>query len=126
MSLADILSVSKPRLLFDLAKIAFGFGQSKHLGASHGDSMLHLFKAEMIPFSITNESYEKMVDLMVTLWTNFATYQDPTPGQEGQKWLQYDAEKGHTYVRLLNGKILDQRDPLRDSRLDFWRQKIFN
>ncbi|KAK4880588.1 hypothetical protein RN001_008734 [Aquatica leii] len=56
------------------------FLTSKKHGACHKDELLYLFKNSVdFPDYVPNESDKKMIDLMVTLWTNFATYGNPTP-----------------------------------------------
>ena len=59
-----------------------------------------------------------MIDFMVELWTNFATFHNPTPN--GNTWPAYGT-KGQTYVRLDNSKIILEADPARDKRLSFWQ-----
>lgn len=67
---------------------------------------------------LPDEKDQKMVDLMVELWANFATFHDPTP-LDG-KWKTF-ADNGGNYVILKNAQILAQTDPDRSSRLDFWK-----
>lgn len=42
-------------------------------GASHGDDILYLFSAYVWPYKISG-SDQKVIDLMTTMWTNFAKY----------------------------------------------------
>ena len=59
-----------------------------------------------------------MVDFMVNLWTNFATYHDPTP--INKSWPVYNQENQQKYVRLRNSEIILGTDQARDQRLTFW------
>ncbi|XP_045502270.1 uncharacterized protein LOC123699375 [Colias croceus] len=47
-------------------------------GASHGDELFYMFKPHTFPLP-TRYFELKMIERMVTLWTNFAKYGDPTP-----------------------------------------------
>ena len=66
-----------------------------------------------------------MVDFMVNLWTNFATYHNPTPKDES--WLVYGSKGGdQKYVRLCNSEIIFETDPIRNHRLAFWKDIFQN
>ena len=64
---------------------------------------------------------DKMVDFMVELWTNFATFHNPTP--DDISWPAYGSN-GHTYVRLDHSKIIPETDPVRDKRLLFVKRNL--
>ena len=66
-----------------------------------------------------SEEDQKMVDFMVNLWTNFATYHDPTP--INKSWPVYNQENHQKYVRLRNSEIILGTDQARDQRLAFWK-----
>ena len=72
---------------------------------------------------VASEEDQKMVDFMVNLWTNFATYHNPTPHEKS--WPKYNSQNQLKYVRLRDAKIILETDPARDNRLSFWKQ-IFN
>ena len=57
-----------------------------------------------------------MIDFMVELWTNFATYHDPTPLDH-----IWSASKDNSYVRLVDSKVIADMDPFREERLQFWK-----
>ena len=59
-----------------------------------------------------------MTDFMVNLWTNFATFHNPTP--QDNSWPAYGVD-GTTYVRLNHGKISLETDPDRSKRQKFWQ-----
>ena len=48
-----------------------------------------------------------MIDFLVELWTNFATYHNPTPNDNF--WPMYGTN-GHTYVRLDDSEINTNHD----------------
>ncbi len=71
-----------------------------------------------LPITILpDENDQKMVDLMVELWTNFATHHDPTPLDH--KWSPVDSS--NSYVILKDAQILHEKCPDREKRLAFWK-----
>ncbi|CAG5055739.1 unnamed protein product [Parnassius apollo] len=60
----------------NMPKMISFFGSKQ--GASHADELFYMFKPLSIPLP---QRYleRKMIKRMVTLWTNFAKYSDPTP-----------------------------------------------
>ncbi|CAG4966489.1 unnamed protein product [Parnassius apollo] len=69
-----------------LMKIKTGFfGEN---GACHGDDIFYLFKLQFLPFTFFKRD-ENMINVMTSLWTNFAKYGDPTPDptELNVKWL---------------------------------------
>lgn len=58
---------------------------------------------------------------MVDLWTNFATYHNPTP--DDKSWPAFGIN-GQTYVRLDHSKIIKETDPERDNRLLFVQKNL--
>nr|ARM65372.1 putative antennal esterase CXE1 [Ectropis obliqua] len=64
--------------LINMPKFISGFGLN--YGASHADDLFYLFKPHGFPLP---QSFleEDMIGRMVTLWTNFAKYGDPTPAR---------------------------------------------
>lgn len=53
--------------------LKYKLGFADRSGASHGDELLYLFDGYLWPYSI-NDKDQKMIDLMTTIWTNFAKY----------------------------------------------------
>ena len=77
-----------------------------------------------LPVTFTaSEEDQKMVDFMVNLWTNFATYHDPTP--INKSWAVYNPENHQKYVRLRSSEIVLGTDQTRNQRLAFWKN-VFN
>ena len=122
-SLTDILANGKVGFVLNLLKSFFVEVKLPKLGASHCDELFYLFSLELLPISMKEERDVQMTNLMVKLWTNFATHHDPT--LEDKSWPAYGSNKGHTYVRLSDSHISTEKDPARDQRLAFW-YKIFN
>ncbi|CAK1553122.1 unnamed protein product [Leptosia nina] len=60
----------------NMPKIISQFAFTK--GASHADELFYLFKPHTFPLP-TRYLETKMIQRMVTLWTNFAKHGDPTP-----------------------------------------------
>jgi len=58
-------------------------GKNEDFGVVHGDDLLYLFNSNLItsllPDVEWNEDDFKMKELMLTYWTNFAKYGNPTP-----------------------------------------------
>ncbi len=104
--------------LLELTKRKLGFYSTKGLGVCHFDEIPHLFMSNFVSFlDPSNKKDQDMSELMVTLWTNFATHFDPTPVTK--EWPSYNSN-GVTYVRLQDSKIIPKRDQIRDERLKFW------
>ncbi|KAJ8718217.1 hypothetical protein PYW07_006147 [Mythimna separata] len=62
--------------LRNMPKIISGFREVVN-GASHADELFYLFKPHAFP--LLHSAEENMIKRMVTMWTNFAKYSDPTP-----------------------------------------------
>ncbi|CAH2075634.1 unnamed protein product, partial [Iphiclides podalirius] len=69
-------------------------GFKNETGACHGDDLMYLFKATLLPFGINSRDYQ-MINTMTTLWTNFAKYGDPTPKSNDPKvqWIPSNKEQ---------------------------------
>jgi carboxylesterase type B len=70
---------------------------------------------------LPDERDQHMIDFIVELWTNFATHHNPTP--KDKSWPAYGVS-GQTYVRLEDSKIINQQDPEREKRLQFWKMML--
>ena len=70
---------------------------------------------EMLP----DERDQNMIDFTVNLWTNFATFHDPTPSDK--TWLPCEENSSNCYVILDDSKLILERDPKRQKRIDFWK-----
>ncbi|XP_069696452.1 juvenile hormone esterase-like [Periplaneta americana] len=81
-------------------------------GVSHLDDVIYLFPQDFsFPNSKKTDSDERMVDLMVTLWTNFARRGDPTPtwkpvsSPDMVEHARLDAEGLHMGQRLFKERV---------------------
>nr|CAD7414940.1 unnamed protein product [Timema poppensis] len=105
------------------------------LGVSHSDDLIYLFKTPAF-FPAFPEGHQdlKVVDTLVTLWTNFAKYGNPTAGLEGFTDISWkpiepmSTNQEDYHLQYLNigqdsDKILQlsvQQD-LYKERMDFWK-----
>ncbi|XP_023941608.1 cholinesterase 2 [Bicyclus anynana] len=102
----------------NLIKTFFRFGN--YPGATHADDLFYIFKfAVTLPHSFLEKN---MINIMTTMWTNFAKYGLPTPGETqliAIKWHPLDVKKPELLV-------IDQEfstEPLwKDSDLRFWNK----
>ena len=118
-SAGDIFSLGKPGLIWSLMKKFVGIHETKALGVSHADDILFLFDKIFPVTLLPAERDQNMIDFLVELWTNFATFHNPTPLDNS--WPQY-GKNGHTYIRLNDSKINTKHDPNVDKRLNFWKE----
>ena len=96
-----------------------GIHETKSLGVSHADDILYLFDKIFPVTLLPDERDQEMIDFLVELWTNFATYHNPTPNDNS--WPIYGTN-GHTYVRLDDSEINTNHDSQVDERLSFWKK----
>lgn len=93
-------------------------------GACHCDELLYLFNFDLFfPNYKPNESDKKMIDVLTTLWKNFAKTGKPTPENDPlfpTKWnpvqseqLEYYFIKSNTDMKMAKNMYLD--------RVKFWR-----
>lgn len=89
-----------------------------HIDRYLHNSYHHLCLLSMsLPITILpDDRDQKMIDFMVELWSNFATFHNPTPNSNA--WPAYGTN-GQTYVRLDDSKIILEPDLARDERLAF-------
>ena len=134
-SLADIFTSTSMEKIALLLKKGLGFEvKSKKLGVSHADDMLYLFSAGLKLIDDPNDL--EMIDLMVDLWANFATYTHPTPQREdltfvGESltdlkwpWLPVNDAKDPKYVILKDGRVHFHQDAKVNDRLTLWRDEF--
>nr|QGA73394.1 carboxylesterase [Spodoptera frugiperda] len=77
--------------------MSFLRGQTEMLGSRrvtcHADELTYLFNPKLMPKMDTASPTFKMVEKVLTLWTNFAKYGNPTPDDSlGAKWAPYTLE----------------------------------
>ncbi|XP_069361712.1 esterase FE4-like [Maniola hyperantus] len=101
----------------NMAKFISGFMFNG--GASHGDELMYMFKPYTFPLP-TRYLEMKMVERMVTMWTNFAKYSDPTPKTSSLIPIRWRASRSANPLAL----VIDRRlrtAPLWDQHmLRFW------
>ena len=83
---------------------------------SHGDDLFVLFTNLLNGNTAEDHA---MTDFMVDLWTNFATFHNPTPNDNS--WPAYGV-KGTTYVVLDHAQISLKTDPDRATRQKLWKE----
>ncbi|XP_064097361.1 neuroligin-4, X-linked-like [Macrobrachium nipponense] len=87
---------------------------------AHGDDLPYLFDGifDLPPVSRSNDQF--LSDIMVTLWTNFASTGNPTPDlQLGFKWEAMTSPSDFKYLSLTPDPKM--RDDSRKQRREFWR-----
>ena len=93
-----------------------GFITARVPEPSHGDDLFVLW-SNMLNGKADDD--QAMMDFMIDLWTNFATYHNPKP--QDNSWPAYGVE-GTTYVILNNAQINLMTDPDRAIRQKLWKQ----
>ncbi|XP_033228892.1 uncharacterized protein LOC117180505 [Belonocnema kinseyi] len=108
--------------------------KNRNLGVSHGDEVLYLFPFPPSALGVPNLTFLKqdifVSELMVDLWTSFATTSVPTSRQltTVNCWVPYNF-KAQDPIFLQIGNILNNADPTVSqshnyyaSRMNFWRK----
>ncbi|CAB3246733.1 unnamed protein product [Arctia plantaginis] len=80
----------------------------------HGDDLLYFFNVKAFPF---NPNTYQLIKKVVTLWTNFAKYGNPTPDESQVQWKYYTEEK-QDYLEIGN-EFVPGTAPDEDE-LKFW------
>ena len=115
IGILDLNGKSELEVLWTLITKKLGLNKKKAIKPTHADDLFFLF--ENMLNGNTKEDKD-MMDFIVELWTNFATYHNPTP--KDNSWPAYGV-KGTTYVRLNHAKINLEIDPERTERQKFWK-----
>merc|ERR1719228_2337427 len=89
-------------------------------GVSHVDEMLYLFDPlHHHDLQDMNQSDENIRELLVSLWTNFAKYGDPTPpGTTTISWAQ--VENSGMYLNISGTVPSMEKRELYENRMQFW------
>ncbi|XP_026763417.2 uncharacterized protein LOC113521939 [Galleria mellonella] len=99
-------------------------------GAATGDELCYLFKCPSLKkqYLKYNKSLSNEINIqrkMVTMWSNFAKYGDPTPEGdillENLKWPSYDM---HTKTYLHINEKIELKTELYKEKFNFWKQFI--
>lgn len=102
-----------------LTKIANGMGYSKHPGVCHADDLGYLFRTFFTPKFVEGSKEVETVRRLVTMWTNFAKYGNPTPEGNSLNITWNAAEKGkHAYLDI--GTELQMKKNPFEERNAFW------
>nr|QFN66797.1 caryl carboxylesterase [Propylea japonica]QKI86658.1 glutathione S-transferase [Propylea japonica] len=101
--------------------------------SSHCDELIYLFKSNAFFPSLTNPNDQKMIDIMVEMWTNFAIHGDPTYNTNIPKWYPiYNKEKHDGSMKNISyldisgtysdarSQSLQMKTGVYNDRLRFW------
>ncbi|XP_046737847.1 juvenile hormone esterase-like [Diprion similis] len=110
----------------------FSGGDVKNYGVTHGDDILYLFRSRHPYFGPPeyqhNENDWKMVDIMVELWTSFATTGTPTTSMfNGTKiWEPFSSR--NNYLQIGNGPelTLENKNDFLAARMQFCKDLYAN
>ncbi|XP_028042292.1 liver carboxylesterase-like [Bombyx mandarina] len=84
----------------------------------HGDDIFYIFPSVPAPKVKVDSAAFKLIDNVTKLWTNFAKYGNPTPGDDlGVKWATYSVE-AQDYLDIGN-ELVAAKKPESD-QVDFW------
>ncbi|KAF5288897.1 hypothetical protein FQA39_LY03776 [Lamprigera yunnana] len=94
-------------------------------GVCHGDELLYLFKNTVdFPNYQPSKSDEEMTDLLVTLWTNFAIYGNPTPPEDSSlnfKWEPFK-EGNENYLHIIKADTVKIKQNMLAKRANLWKK----
>ncbi|KAJ8714144.1 hypothetical protein PYW08_007764 [Mythimna loreyi] len=89
-------------------------------GAIHADELGYLFDYDMFNEDIITPEDKLMIDRITTLWTNFATYGDPTPAKSDLFPVRWEPITRTTQPYLnLDSDLTFEGRPFHD-RMAFW------
>ncbi|KDR12773.1 Esterase FE4 [Zootermopsis nevadensis] len=98
------------------------FGDAnRNYGVCHADDLIYIFPSgDTLLGTTLTETDDKMVDIMTTLWTNFARTGNPTPTPfNGVQWLQVASPYSKEYVQIDKDGLSPKRGLL-EERVNFW------
>ncbi|XP_044745324.1 uncharacterized protein LOC123307172 [Coccinella septempunctata] len=102
-----------------LCKIANGMGYNKTPGVCHADELGYLFRTFFSPKMVEGSRESETVKRMVTLWTNFAKFGNPTPeGNDLNLTWQPATKDNHLYLDI-GDELLMKKNPFHE-RNQFW------
>ncbi|XP_049838018.1 juvenile hormone esterase-like [Schistocerca gregaria] len=94
-----------------------GYGANEY-GMSHAAESKYLFLS-FGPKMDPNSNDGKVIELLTTLWTNFAKYGEPAPGGSPVTWEKFTSETAN-YLDMKQEFVTRQN--LLKERMDFWKQ----
>ena len=92
---------------------------------NHGDECLLMWKPHYLPFAtVWTEGDRKVTAALVQMWTDFATYGDPTPDKSptlGDRWLPVKGGANSQHLEITaDGPTLKFDSEEYKERMDFW------
>ncbi|KAK4880605.1 hypothetical protein RN001_008751 [Aquatica leii] len=105
------------------------FGDRQHdYGVAHSDDIIYLLSSDIVIFN-PNEEDKKMIELMTTLWYNFATTGNPTSNVDDikSKHWQPVTTDNLEYYSIKNYDKVSMKKNLFEKRFQFWKNlNVFN
>ncbi|XP_039759617.1 esterase FE4-like isoform X1 [Pararge aegeria] len=101
----------------NMAKFISGFMFKE--GASHGDELMYMFKPYVFPLP-TRFFEMNMVKRMVTMWTNFAKYSDPTPKTSSLIPIRWRPSRSTNPIALIIDRRLTTAPLWDEDMVSFW------
>ncbi|XP_012522381.1 venom carboxylesterase-6 isoform X2 [Monomorium pharaonis] len=108
------------------ASFSMIFGDpTRDYGVSHADDLQYLFPVgeQLFPNVTLSEQDNEMIDVMTTLWYNFANYGNPTPKVTKViplKWKPVKTESAPEYLRIQDSKKITMEHSPVWERMIFW------
>ena len=121
LSLYDVMALPPWKSLIKLTSLTLGFDLFKSAsGVCHGDELFMMFTAAALPFSCIKSADDRRVsENLVNLWTDFASYHNPTP--EDKNWTRFDP-KDPKYLEI-GSKCNTMKYPEDHKiRMDEWKE----
>ncbi|CAD6234155.1 GSCOCT00007599001.2-RA-CDS [Cotesia congregata] len=101
-----------------------------NIGVIHADELIYLFPFTpeyfRLPDLEMSQEDEKMIDILVDLWTSFAIYGEPRTNFNGDKsmWKPYSDNFFHLQIGSENEPVLLKNHHFLDGRMHFWAMEI--
>ncbi|XP_053596613.1 juvenile hormone esterase-like [Microplitis demolitor] len=101
-----------------------------NVGVIHADELIYLYPFTPDYFGLPdlemNENDQKMIDILVDLWTNFAIYGEPTTtfNEDPHVWKPYSDNYFHLQIGSENQPVLLKSHNFLDDRMHFWAMQI--
>lgn len=99
------------------------FNMENRFGVAHADDLLYLFNNTVtFPSYTPTESDTKVMKLLTTLWTNFASYGNPTPPQDTLLSVKWKPVENNTeyYYHFKQDTTVECRKGLFTKDVRFW------
>jgi len=121
VSFYELISFPIWKLAVKFTSLAFGFDLFKSCaGVCHGDELFMMFKMNILPFSLLkSEDDKKVSENLINMWTDFATYHNPTP--KDNNWNKFDP-KDPKYLEIGSKSNTMKYPESRRERMEEWRE----